>query len=509
MVRKFTFGRPFPTDAVVKTYPAQEGTLPYFTNTEESLVLTLEKGAPVYGLGEQVRGINKRGWIYTSNCTDNPHHTETTRSLYGAHNFLIIGGASPFGIFIDYPGTLTFDIGYTRSDTLRITPEDWNLDIYLIETEDHLPASIVHTFRQMIGRSYIPPKWAFGYGQSRWGYKDEADFREVAETYAENGFPLDAIYMDIDYMERYKDFTVSRERFPDFPGLVNDLKEQGVHLVPIIDAGVKMEEGYPVYEEGVEKGYFCKEEDGTPFVGAVWPGKAHFPDMLNPEARRWFGLHYKYLLDQGIEGFWNDMNEPAIFYSEKRLNKVFDEVAELKGQNLDLEKNDRFLGLVNTLANHPEDYRSFYHEPGNGMDRVRHDKVHNLYGYNMTRAAGEAFEELEPDKRILMFSRASYIGMHRYGGIWQGDNMAWWSHLHMAGRQYGLVVPPSDEYKNDAFLKHVRIPLYRRRSGRLWRRHYGRPGPSLAAVRDLYASDAESLRHGNPGTGTVPLLQYG
>ena len=239
MVRKFTFGRPFPTDAVVKTYPAQEGTLPYFTNTEESLVLTLEKGAPVYGLGEQVRGINKRGWIYTSNCTDNPHHTETTRSLYGAHNFLIIGGASPFGIFIDYPGTLTFDIGYTRSDTLRITPEDWNLDIYLIETEDHLPASIVHTFRQMIGRSYIPPKWAFGYGQSRWGYKNEADFREVAETYAENGFPLDAIYMDIDYMERYKDFTVSRERFPDFPGLVNDLKEQGVHLVPIIDAGGK------------------------------------------------------------------------------------------------------------------------------------------------------------------------------------------------------------------------------------------------------------------------------
>ena len=106
-------------------------------------------------------------------------------------------------------------------------------------------------------------------------------------------------------------------------------------------------------------------------------------------------------------------------------------MAELKGQNLDLEKNDRFLGLVNTLANHPEDYRSFYHEPGNGMERVRHDKVHNLYGYNMTRAAGEAFEELEPDKRILMFSRASYIGMHRYGGIWQGDNMAWWSHLLM------------------------------------------------------------------------------
>lgn len=429
MVRKYSFGNPFPTEAIVKEYPVHSGDLPYFTKTEESLIYTLPENAPVYGLGEQIRGINKRGWSYTSNCTDDPHHTETTHSLYGAHNFLIIGGEKPFGIFIDYPGRLTFDIGYTQKDTLIITPEEWALDLYLIEED--LPSAIVHTFRQMIGRSYIPPKWAFGCGQSRWGYQTEEDIRSVAKGYQDAGIPLDAIYLDIDYMEQYEDFTVSKERFPDLPALTKEMKEQGIHLVPIIDAGVKIQEGYPVYEEGLEKGYFCKEEDGTPFVGAVWPGRAHFPDMLNPQARRWFGLKYKVLLDMGIDGFWNDMNEPAIFYSEKRLNQVFDEVPALKGQNLDLEKNNHFLGLVNTLANNPEDYRSFYHEPGNGLPKVRHDKVHNLYGYNMTRAAGEAFEELEPDKRILMFSRSSYIGMHRYGGIWQGDNLSWWSHLLM------------------------------------------------------------------------------
>ena len=429
MVRKYSFGNPFPTEAIVKEYPVHSGDLPYFTKTEESLIYTLLENAPVYGLGEQIRGINKRGWSYTSNCTDDPHHTETTHSLYGAHNFLIIGGEKPFGIFIDYPGRLTFDIGYTQKDTLIITPEEWALDLYLIEED--LPSAIVHTFRQMIGRSYIPPKWAFGCGQSRWGYQTEEDIRSVAKGYQDAGIPLDAIYLDIDYMEQYEDFTVSKERFPDLPALTKEMKEQGIHLVPIIDAGVKIQEGYSVYEEGLEKGYFCKEEDGTPFVGAVWPGRAHFPDMLNPQARRWFGLKYKVLLDMGIDGFWNDMNEPAIFYSEKRLNQVFDEVAALKGQNLKLEKNNHFLGLVNTLANNPEDYRSFYHEPGNGLPKVRHDKVHNLYGYNMTRAAGEAFEELEPDKRILMFSRSSYIGMHRYGGIWQGDNLSWWSHLLM------------------------------------------------------------------------------
>lgn len=431
MIRKYTYGNPFPTDAVVSEIPAEKETLPFFNIEDGSLILSLPKDAPVYGLGQQVRGINKRGWIYTSNCTDDPHHLETTHSLYGAHNFLIIGGNAPLGLFLDYPGKLTFDIGYTCQDLLRITPDSWDLDLYLIEPNDGQLLSIVHAFRQMIGPSYIPPRWAFGFGQSRWGYQNEQDVREVAQNYKKAGIPLDAIYLDIDYMERYKDFTVSSEKFPDLPGLAGELKAQGIHLVPIIDAGVKIEAGYSVYEEGIEKGYFCKEEDGTPFVGAVWPGRAHFPDMLNPAARRWFGQKYKFLLDMGIDGFWNDMNEPAIFYSEKRLDQVFDEVASLKGQNLDLDKNNHFLGLVNTLANNPEDYQSFYHEPGGGRPPVRHDKVHNLYGCNMTRAAGEAFEELEPNRRILMFSRSSYIGMHRWGGIWQGDNLSWWSHLLM------------------------------------------------------------------------------
>lgn len=429
MIRRYTFGKPFPTEAVVKELPYETDTLPFFSIEDNRLSLPLEDDIPVYGLGEQVRGINKRGWLYVSNATDDPNHLEHTHSLYGAHNFLLIGASHPFGVFIDYPGTLTFDIGYTRRDQMYIQPSQWDLDIYIIESPDDRLISIVRLFRQLIGKSYIPPKWAFGYGQSRWGYQNEADIRKVAKGHREAGIPLDAIYMDIDYMVRYEDFTVSEEKFPDLPTLVQDMKSQGIHLVPIIDAGVKIEEGYSVYEEGVQNNYFCKEENGTDFVGAVWPGRAHFPDMLNPKARRWFGLKYKYLLDMGIDGFWNDMNEPAIFYSEKRLQKVLDQVADLKGQNLDLNKNNEMLGLVNTLANNPEDYRSFYHEPGNGWEKVRHDKVHNLYGFNMTRAAGEAFDELEPDKRILMFSRSSYIGMHRYGGIWQGDNLSWWSHL--------------------------------------------------------------------------------
>ena len=149
--------------------------------------------------------------------------------------------------------------------------------------------------------------------------------------------------------------------------------------------------------------------------------------MLNKEARDWFGEQYKFLLDQGVEGFWNDMNEPAIFYTEDRLKEVLDKIDDYKDRNLDMNEFWGMTALVGSLCNNTEDYTRFYHNIQE--EKVSHDRVHNLFGYNMTRAAGEAFERLEPDKRILMFSRSSYIGMHRYGGIWMGDNKSWWSHI--------------------------------------------------------------------------------
>ncbi|MGN0249911.1 MAG: TIM-barrel domain-containing protein [Oliverpabstia sp.] len=427
MIRRYAYGKVMETEAILKKPQCQEGRIPYFTVDEEkmSFSFSMEESDRVYGLGENVRGINKRGWIYESKCSDDPNHLEDRRSLYGAHNFIVVDGKEQFGVFVDYPGILSFDVGYTRHSELKITASDWNLDVYVIEGED--VKDIVKQFRGLIGRSYIAPLWAFGYGQSRWSYMTAGEVRDVVKKHRELGIPLDSVYLDIDYMERYKDFTLNDETFPDFAEFNKEMKEQNIHLVPIIDAGVKQEEGYPVYEEGLEKGYFCKKEDGTPFVAAVWPGKALFPDMLNKEARDWFGDQYKFLLDQGVEGFWNDMNEPAIFYTEDRLQEVMEQLGSYKGKNLELNLFFQFTGLVSGLSNNVEDYKMFYHNI-NG-EKVRHDRVHNLFGYNMTRAAGEAFERLEPDKRILMFSRSSYVGMHRYGGIWQGDNKSWWSHI--------------------------------------------------------------------------------
>ena len=428
MIQRFSFGHPFPTQSVVLTLPAESGPVPFLTPDDSGWQLTLSEQAAVYGLGEMPRGINKRGWHYITNNTDESRHSEDKLSFYGAHNFLLVrDGSTCFGLFVDFPGKVYYDIGYTRHDLFSFHTETPDYDLYLLSGGNE--NAICKEFRTLIGRSYIPPKWAFGLAQSRWGYKTEEDVREVARQYKEHDLPLDMICMDIEYMQDYADFTVNKERFPDLAKLSADLKAQGIRLVPIIDAGVRIDPNDPTCTEGLEKGYFCKKADGTPFVAAVWPGKAYFADFLRPEVREWFGHKYKALTDCGIEGFWNDMNEPSLFYSPERLRAFLNDMAALREKD-NIEQEEffpRVVGGAMGLMNSPADYASFYHEVDG--QKVRHDQVHNLYGGSMTRAAGEAFADLRPGQRTLLYSRSSFIGSHRYGGIWLGDNNSSWAQL--------------------------------------------------------------------------------
>ena len=428
MIQRFSFGHPFPTQSVVLSLPAESGPVPFLTPDDSGWQLTLSEQAAVYGLGEMPRGINKRGWHYITNNTDESRHSEDKLSFYGAHNFLLVrDGSTCFGLFVDFPGKVYYDIGYTRHDLFSFHTETPDYDLYLLSGGNE--NAICKEFRTLIGRSYIPPKWAFGLAQSRWGYKTEEDVREVARQYKEHDLPLDMICMDIEYMQDYADFTVNKERFPDLTKLSADLKAQGIRLVPIIDAGVRVDPNDSTCTEGLEKGYFCKKADGTPFVAAVWPGKAYFADFLRPEVREWFGHKYKALTDCGIEGFWNDMNEPSLFYSPERLRAFLNDMAALREKD-NIEQEEFFLRVVGGamgLMNSPADYASFYHEVDG--QKVRHDQVHNLYGGSMTRAAGEAFADLRPGQRTLLYSRSSFIGSHRYGGIWLGDNNSSWAQL--------------------------------------------------------------------------------
>lgn len=420
MITKWVSGCPYKLDAVVQEVPAvdhAEGLAACALGNGLEFTRALEDGDRVYGLGETSRGINKRGCRLINYNVDNAHHRPDTVSLYGAHNFIIVSGQEHWGFFFDTPARVIFDIDVTTQGVLSVQCDSANVAVYSIREDSD--KAVAESFLRIIGRSYIPPLWAFGFGQSRWGYKTKADFRAVADGYQKRGIHLDYLCMDIDYMDRFIDFTFNPKNFPDFRDFCKEMKERGIRLVPIVDAGLKIEPGNPVYEEGVAKNYFCKNKEGKDFQAAVWPGMTHFTDFFQPEAREWFGRQYAFYTEQGVEGFWNDMNEPAIFYSEytSRLSKK----DFIPGGDGNYQPGTNLV-----------DYKNFFHQI-DGKTVVHHD-VHNAFGYLMTRSAGEQLDKLM-DKRYLLFSRSSYIGAHRYGGIWTGDNTSSWENLRMAVHQ--------------------------------------------------------------------------
>ncbi|MGL6168443.1 MAG: TIM-barrel domain-containing protein, partial [Fusobacteriaceae bacterium] len=426
MIKYYSYGDPYDTEAVVnKIESSPKESIPFFQVCEKEGIkfsYSMGKEDIIFGLGQNLGGINKRGREYVSFASDDPLHSEHKESLYGVHTFFIVDGKEKFGVFIDYPGKMNLDMGFKDKNLISIEIPKQDVGVYIIQAENNL--EIIKEFMTLVGKSYLPPKWAFGFQQSRWSYENSEKIDWVIEEFRKNDIPCDCIYLDIDYMVEFMDFTLNKDLFPDFEKWIVEKKKQGIRIIPIIDAGVKVKDGYETYEVGKANNYFCKNKEGEDFQAAVWPGLCTFPDFLNPEVRKWWGKEYKKLIDLGIEGFWNDMNEPAIFYSPERLEKAIDGALEAKGKNLGVydffNLKDSFLNL----SNNESDYKAFYHTDKDGK-KMNHYDVHNIYGTNMTRAASEGFQEINKEKRFLLFSRASHIGAHRYGGIWTGDNHSW------------------------------------------------------------------------------------
>lgn len=431
MIFRYRYGTPFPTEAVVLEVPLETGNPPGFQvqRTAEgglSLSARLHAGEVLCGLGENVRGINRRGWIFENNPMLGNAHAESRPSRFTVQNALIAVGKNCYGFFVDAPAGITFDLGCTDPEVMCICSEDGNLDFYLFTGDT--PVEVVRELRRLIGRSYVPPKWAFGYGQNRWRYHSAEDVRTVADRMKEAGIPLDAIYLDIDYMKDYQDFTVDEDRFPDMPAFAKEMRERGIHLVAIVDSGMIIKEDDPVCREGIEKGYFCKDETGKEFIGAAWTGNVYLPDMLNPEARNWFGRQYQKLMDQGIDGFWNDTNDLSLFYSPEQRKKIMT-VFGSPTLSMQLDGDDYFhlLDLCRKMQSADRLYKDIYHNV-NGK-KVSHRLGHNLYGLHMMRGVARAMQELVPERRVMQLAKISYYGTHRYGGTWTGDNSSWWSHL--------------------------------------------------------------------------------
>ena len=438
-VTRYRHGQPFLTGAVVlneSSFPSEPlsrlQVLKSEVRSEGGVFLSraMTDDAEIFGLGQTMGSVNKRGGRYRMYAIDDFQHTPEKESLYGSHPFFIWKSQKEvFGVFVDYPGEVIFDAGFTDRQMLTITTATSDVDVYLIPGVSI--KDITKSFLNLVGKPFLPPRWSFGYHQSRWGYVTQQDVETIVSKFETHQIPLDAVYLDLDYMDDFKVFTISEERFPKFKNMISAFKTKGVRVAPIIDPGVKIEKGYEVYEQGMEHGFFITGKDGKPFQASVWPGLTHFPDFLNPKARAWWGSKYKMLHDMGIDGFWNDMNEPAIFYSPEGLEKSVKTLVDTttKDKNLGI----KFLFLVDEIKksqNSRDDMKAMYHQtPSQG--RVSQDLVHNLFGMKMAESVKEGYDSFAPDVRYHLLSRSTYIGQHRFSGMWTGDNASWWEHLKL------------------------------------------------------------------------------
>jgi alpha-glucosidase len=346
---------------------------------------TLQSSERFVGLGAKTGGIDQRNKTFTNWNSDAFGYGYETDPLYTSVPFFM--GILPeieksYGIFMDNTYLSRFNFGASSDRFSYFQAENGEMDYYFIH--DDSPAKVLEAYTHLTGRISMPPLWSLGYQQCRYSYYPDTEVKQVAQTFRSKDIPADVLYLDIHYMERYKVFTWDKERFPDPATLSKELAEMGFHLVLILDPGVKVEEGYEAYQDGIDKDVFVKYPDGTLYQGEVWPSWSHFPDFTNPRVRDWWGEKYKALTDIGIQGFWNDMNEPAVW------GKHFPDMIEF---DFDGQK-------------------------------ATHKKAHNVYGMQMARSTFENTKKLLGNQRPFVLTRAGFAGVQRYAAVWTGDNVS-------------------------------------------------------------------------------------
>jgi len=400
---------------------------------------TLDPRDRLWGFGQRTGGLDRRGRALTNWTSDSfgiGHHRGTDNLYQAQPLFLAVQPGRAFGAFLHVSHFSRFDAGARHPDRLGIDALGGELDLFLFAGPT--PAAVVEQLTRLTGRPLLPPAWALGFHQSRWGYASADEVVALVDGFRERGLPLDAVHLDIDYMRGFRSFTWDPERFPDPRGLAERVHERGARLVAIIDPGVKDEPGagYPAADELVTRGYALRNPDGSPFRGYVWPDRALFPDFARADVRAWWGdRHRASLVEIGIDGVWNDMNEPTVF------DRPFATGAA---------RNRPFpLGLRH----------------GGDEEPASHLEVRNLYATLEGRATYEGWERHAPGVRPWVLTRSAFPGSQRTCATWMGDNNSWWEHLAMSVPQLlsmGLSGSPHAGADIGGFFENARPELFAR-----------------------------------------------
>jgi len=355
----------------------------------------MHKDEKFIGLGEKTGGINRRGNYFYHWNSDVPGYSLNQDPLYSTIPFFIgIHNNVSYGLFFDNSNKSYFNFGGgADEDIFHFGADDGEMNYYVFGGSS--VQRIIEDYTALTGRTTMPPMWSLGFQQSRWGYDSQQQLLDIAKTFRDKKLPADVIVSDIPYMDNYKVFTWNPKGFPDPKGMMNQMKQMGFDMVTIIDPGIKIEQGYKAYEEGVKQNLFAKYPDGKLYVGHVWPGRCHFPDFIKPATQKWWGESFKQpLVDIGVKGFWNDMNEPAAWGRE-------------------------FPNII---------------EFGEGKNKKTLFAVKNAYGPLKAKYNYEGTKALNNGPRTFVLTRAAYAGIQKYSAQWTGDNVASDEHMLLGFR---------------------------------------------------------------------------
>ena len=362
-----------------------------------------------YGFGEKAFAeMSRNGKFIVNWNTDTFSYLVGTDPVYQSIPFFYaVRDGKAYGLFFNNTFRTWFDMGASVPSRYSFGSDGGELDYFVFTGgKARSPKKVLEDYANLTGKTPLPPVWALGNHQSRWSYFPEKRVREIAEGFRTRKIPADVIHLDIDYMNGYRVFTWDKSRFPDPKKMIADLKSDGFQTVLIIDPGIKVDPNYSVYAEAKRLGMFVKSADGTELNRNVWPVASAFPDFTDPKAREWFGTQFKGDIDNGVAGFWNDMNEPGVFLTDRT------------------PKPD--------TTHHPD--KTFpYDTPhfGEGAGGT-HKRYHNVYGMQMARSTFEGVKKLRPDKRPFVLTRAGFAGIQRFSAVWTGDNYASWDHLALS-----------------------------------------------------------------------------
>ncbi len=355
-----------------------------------------------FGLGDKTGPLDRRGESFALWNTDAYGFGTEGDPIYKSIPYVLglNDNGQAFGLFMDNTFRSFFDFGKTERDTLDFGAEGGSIDYYVMAGPD--PKAVVEDYAYLTGTAPLTPEWALGFQQSHYSYMNEGEAMGIADRLRADHIPSDAIYLDIDYQDRNRPFTVNTQAFPDMAAFVQKLKADKLHLILITDLHIAdaPNQGYAPYDTGTAAGVFLKNPDGSTFVGPVWPGPAVFPDFSRPTARDWWGQQYAGFVKDGVSGFWNDMNEPAVFETPTKTMP---------------------LDVVHRIE-----------EPGFAPRDATQAEMHNVYGLLNSRATYDGLRKLSPDQRPFVLTRASYAGGQRYAATWTGDNTSSWAHLSLS-----------------------------------------------------------------------------